>query len=90
MPDYVERKLGKYHLLFVEKSPCTYYMYVGLDGKRYCHYDAGGFNSLNEAANVGTRFFDPAPFELFPFTSITREEVLTRAPHAFDKNRGGA
>jgi hypothetical protein len=85
---YRETKVGKYYLLTVEKASGLYRLYVGIDGKRYCHYDTGEFRSLQEALDAGLRGFDPTPFDLFPVTPFSKKDILARAPHGFDAERG--
>lgn len=89
MLPYRETRVGKYHLLFVEKALGTYRLYVGTDGRRYCHYDTGEFQSLQDAFDAGVRGFDSSPFDLFPVTPFSKRDILSRAPHGFDEPRGG-
>lgn len=88
LPHY-EARIGKYHLLFLEAAPGSYRLYDGTDRKRYCHYDSGEFSSHRDAVDAGLRGFDPTPFEIFPVTPFSRGEILSKAPHAFDRLRGG-
>ena len=79
-----EFQVQTYHLLVVQSDPGTYRLYVGQDGKRYCHYDTGTFRNLKEAVDAARRGFDPAPFEFFPYAPFTRDRILAEAPHGFD------
>lgn len=85
---FYEARVGKYHLLFLEAAPGSYRLYVGTDRKRYCHYDTGEFRNLRDAVDSGLRGFDPTPYEIFPVTPFSRDEILATAPHAFDRLRG--
>ncbi len=76
--------MGDLHLLVVESELGTYRLYVGQDGKRFCHYDTGQFENLDKAAGAAQAGFDPEPFRLFPLAPYSREEVLTKAPDALE------
>lgn len=83
--EYIEREARGFRLLFVRiPGTDTVRMYVSRDGKMYCHYDTGRFNSLKEAAETGVRHFDPGVFLLFPLAPFKKEDVIKVAPHAFD------
>lgn len=84
MLNYRELNIADFHLLVVEARQKVYRLYVGRDGKQYCHYDTGRFESLDDAVMAASKGFNPEPFLLFPFAPYSREEALERAPDAFD------
>lgn len=77
---YRETKLGDFHLLVGEKEPGLYRRYVGKDGERFCHYDSGHFQSLEEAYEAALEGFDAGAFLLFSVAPFARQQVLKEAP----------
>ena len=64
MLNYRELDVSGFRLLVVEAAPKLYHLYVGHDGKHYCHYDSGHFEDLDLAAAAALDGFDPQPFSL--------------------------
>lgn len=90
MLPYRELREQGFSLLVVEAKPGTYRLYVGQDGQRFCNYDTGQFESLDEAVTAARAGFSPEPFLLFPYAPYSRREVLERAPDAIEHlMRGG-
>lgn len=77
-------------MLIVEAKPGTYRLYVGQDGRHYCNYDTGQFESLDLAVSAARTGFKPEPFLLFPWTPYSREQVLEQAPDAIEHLMRGA
>ncbi|MBI1972343.1 MAG: hypothetical protein HYS53_03515 [Candidatus Aenigmarchaeota archaeon] len=77
--------VGQYLLLVMETGRGLYRIYVSIDGRWFCHCDTvehpGHFYDVVDAIQDN---FDPRLFEINPMTPFTKEEVLAKAPHAFD------
>lgn len=84
MLPHEELSVKDLHLLVVEKETGIYRLYVSQDRRNYCHYDTGQFESLQAAREAARQGFDPKPFRMFPYAPYSRQEVLEKAPHAFD------
>src|SRR3989304_6224588 len=84
---YRDAKVKGFHLLIVEKEPSLYRLYVSPNGIMFCHYDSGQFENIDVALQEIVKNFDSTAFEIYPFTSFTRNEVLEKAPHASEELR---
>lgn len=84
-----EALVEKYHLLIVQKGQRLFRLYVSVDGRWFGHCDTSEHPSLQDAIDSIIANFDPRLFEVFPATPFSKEEILAKAPHAFDSQHRG-
>lgn len=77
--------VGQYHLLIVQKQPGLYRIYLSPDGRYYGHCETVEHSGeLEEVIDAVCATFDPRLFEVNPVAQFSKEEVIARAPHAFE------
>ena len=77
--------VGKYYLLIIQKECGLFRVYISADDKHYGHCETIEHpGTLEEVIDDVCAGLDPRLFAVNPVAPFLKEEVIAKAPHAFD------